>query len=39
MSSINIAPEKITLTAVRAWDAEEVIDLYRAGGWWEMGWD
>ena len=39
MSSINIAPEKITLTAVRAWNAEEVIDLYRAGGWWEMGWD
>ena len=39
MSSINIAPEEITLTAVRAWSAEEVIDLYRAGGWWEMGWD
>ena len=39
MSAINIAPEEITLTAVRAWSAEEVIDLYRAGGWWEMGWD
>lgn len=39
MSTINIAPEEITLTAVRAWSAEEVIDLYRAGGWWEMGWD
>ncbi|MBO5432388.1 GNAT family N-acetyltransferase [Methanocorpusculum sp.] len=39
MSPINIAPEEITLTAVRAWSAEEVIDLYRAGGWWEMGWD
>ena len=39
MSSINIAPEEITLTAVRAWGAEEVIDLYRAGGWWEMGWN
>ena len=39
MSSINIAPEEITLAAVRAWSAEEVIDLYRAGGWWEMGWD
>lgn len=39
MPPINIAPEEITLTAVRAWSAEEVIDLYRAGGWWEMGWD
>ena len=39
MSDINTAPEKITLTAIRAWSAEEVIDLYRAGGWWEMGWD
>lgn len=35
-------PEKtnpeITYLAVRRWDDTEIIDLYRAGGWWEMGW-
>ena len=28
----------ITYLAVRSWDDTEIIDLYRAGGWWEMGW-
>ena len=29
----------VTLSVVRIWDVNEIIDLYRAGGWWEMGYD
>ncbi|HJJ31149.1 MAG TPA: GNAT family N-acetyltransferase [Methanocorpusculum sp.] len=29
----------VTLSLVRTWDVNEIIDLYRAGGWWEMGYD
>ena len=36
-------PEKknpeIIYQAIRSWDESEIIDLYRAGGWWEMGWN
>ena len=31
--------ENITISAVRTWNTDEIIDLYRAGGWWEMGYD
>lgn len=34
----NTTPE-ITYRAIRKWPDTEIIDLYRAGGWWEMGWD
>lgn len=39
MTNINTDTKTITLTSVRAWNADEIIDLYRAGGWWEMGWN
>lgn len=29
---------EIVYQAIRSWDESEIIDLYRAGGWWEMGW-
>ena len=32
MSAINIAPENITLTAVRAWSAEEALDIIQNEG-------
>ncbi|MBP2144821.1 ribosomal protein S18 acetylase RimI-like enzyme [Methanofollis sp. W23] len=28
----------ITLRTVRAWDAEEIVGLYRAGEWWKEEW-
>lgn len=37
--SMNGTNETVTLSAVRTWNADEIIDLYRAGGWWEMGYD
>lgn len=30
---------KISISIIRAWDKNEIVDLYRAGGWWDMGWD
>ena len=24
---------------MKSWDENEIVELYRAGGWWEMGWD
>jgi ribosomal protein S18 acetylase RimI-like enzyme len=30
---------KIVYRMIRSWDESEIIDLYRAGGWWEMGWN
>ena len=36
-------PEKnlqnITFALTTNWPADEIIELYRAGGWWEMGWN
>ena len=36
-------PEKknqgIVYRAIRNWNESEIIDLYRAGGWWEIGWN
>jgi GNAT superfamily N-acetyltransferase len=29
--------QKISYRVIRNWDESEIIDLYRAGGWWEMG--
>jgi len=29
---------EIVYRVIRSWDESEIIDLYRAGGWWEMGW-
>lgn len=34
----NTSPE-ITYRAIRNWLDTEIIDLYRASGWWKMGWD
>jgi len=28
----------ITLRIVSSWDADEIVALYRAGGWWEEQW-
>lgn len=28
----------IAYRAIRNWSESEIIDLYRAVGWWEMGW-
>ncbi|HJJ43123.1 MAG TPA: GNAT family N-acetyltransferase [Methanocorpusculum sp.] len=30
--------DDITLSEVHSWHASEIVDLYRTGGWWEMGW-
>lgn len=37
--SMNGTNETVTLSAVRSWNPDEIIELYRAGGWWEMGAD
>ncbi|MCZ9311776.1 MAG: GNAT family N-acetyltransferase [Methanocorpusculum sp.] len=29
---------EIVYRMIRSWNEAEIIDLYRAGGWWEMGW-
>ncbi|MDR3102391.1 MAG: GNAT family N-acetyltransferase [Methanocalculaceae archaeon] len=31
--------QEIVYLAIRNWQASEIIDLYRAGGWWDMGWN
>ncbi len=31
--------EDIRIALVRSWDAEEIIALYRAGGWWKDEYD
>lgn len=28
---------KISIRAIRTWEKNEIIELYRAGGWWELG--
>lgn len=33
-----MSEEEITLSIVRSWNRTEILDLYRTGGWWEMGW-
>ena len=33
-----MSEEEINLSEVRSWNSPEIIDLYRAGGWWEIGW-
>jgi len=30
---------EITLSIVRSWNTAEIVDLYRAGGWWDVGYD
>ncbi|HJJ35964.1 MAG TPA: GNAT family N-acetyltransferase [Methanocorpusculum sp.] len=30
---------EITLSVVRSWNTAEIVDLYRAGGWWDIGYD
>ncbi|MDV0441376.1 GNAT family N-acetyltransferase [Methanorbis furvi] len=30
---------EIKYLMIRNWQTKEIIDLYRAGGWWEMGWN
>ncbi|MDD1678057.1 MAG: GNAT family N-acetyltransferase [Methanomicrobiales archaeon] len=30
---------KIEIRIVRSWDAAEIENLYRVGGWWKEGWD
>lgn len=34
-----LSEEKITLSIIRSWNKSEILDLYRTGGWWEMGWN
>lgn len=29
----------VDLHVVDAWDTEEIVDLYREGGWWQEEWD
>lgn len=31
--------QNITFALTTNWPADEIIELYRAGGWWEMGWN
>ncbi|MDV0443042.1 GNAT family N-acetyltransferase [Methanorbis rubei] len=31
--------QEIRYLMIRSWQAKEIIDLYRAGGWWDMGWN
>jgi len=33
-----LSKEEITLSEVRSWNSSEIVDLYRTGGWWDMGW-
>jgi len=33
-----LSEEEINLSEVRSWNSPEIIDLYRTGGWWEIGW-
>ena len=30
---------EISLSIVRSWNTAEIVDLYRAGGWWDVGYD
>lgn len=30
---------EITLSVVRSWNTADIVDLYRAGGWWDVGFD
>jgi aralkylamine N-acetyltransferase len=32
-------PDDISVSLVRSWDAEEIVALYRAGGWWKDEYD
>jgi GNAT superfamily N-acetyltransferase len=32
-------PDDISVTLVRSWDPEEIVALYRAGGWWKDEYD
>ncbi len=33
-----MSENEITLSEVRSWNKTEIVDLYRTGGWWDMGW-
>lgn len=30
---------EITLSLIRRWNTDELVELYRSGGWWNMGYD
>jgi aralkylamine N-acetyltransferase len=32
-------PDDISISLVRSWDAEEIVVLYRTGGWWKDEYD
>lgn len=34
-----MSEDKITISEVSSWNASEILDLYRTGGWWDMGWN
>jgi len=34
-----IVEDNIAIQLVRAWDGDEIADLYRAGGWWKEEYD
>lgn len=36
--NIPVPNDEITLSEVRSWNTTEIVDLYRTGGWWDMGW-
>jgi len=31
--------KKIKIQQVESWDEQEIVDLYKAGGWWKEGYD
>lgn len=34
-----MSSEEITLSVIRSWNTAEIVELYRAGGWWDVGYD
>jgi aralkylamine N-acetyltransferase len=32
---VTTSPEPVRVTLVTSWDTDEIVNLYRAGGWWK----
>lgn len=39
MTENTICSGDISIYPVYSWNTAEILELYRAGGWWDMGWD